>query len=1171
MENVFELADMASAQNFMRGFARAARAQGEALARDAQVSLSVLEPGRQYVATIDKGGHYIVELEFDPLDGWAAECTCNESLCAHAYTAMAGLIVEHRAAAVRSLSSGTASAAAALANARARVQEPDQDLARRLAQAKGSALNKNERSFVARVHRLYLSTRQLGGLNYWDWEQLGLAAPNYQWERTRIWETPPANDFEFWLYLAHDLTRRQQIIPHFMLPVTDLSLIQEKIRQMNRSREIQRWTKVLQDLRQETAAVIDVDLRLMIEDKAARLQWRPGGQPDFQSIKSNQARQLASDLLRETRRLPPEAQLLWQMLAERYGYQPKLSLDYDEVYAREILGRILRNAALESRVVTAQGSALPRPAEKLRWEVIPAQNAEDDYQFRLRGPDGGELPEILCEIQGNPTLYLTGEALFTGPAAPQEFVRAKQAISIPAPALEQEAGVAFLHSLEAQLPPRLEQKILRLPVHVILICELKKGYREELQIIAVAEAEDGMRQEWTGAEWEVVKAGRKQPNRIVLHEDAALRGVPGLLAPLGLSRDYGGDLTARMTKKFPEIFSNWLKSLPPDIEVRLNGELASLASAEVSGQVRLEATEAGIDWFDLRVALTVNDTTLTQAEIKLLLNAKGGYVRLEGKGWRRLEFQVSEEEDERLARLGLSTKELSAEPQRLHALQLADDSAKKFLPAQQAEAIQRRAYEIKTRVTPPLPEGVQANLRPYQLEGFHFLAYLSANNFGGILADDMGLGKTLQTLAWLLWLRQELQARPAASAPAPSLVVCPKSVMDNWHAEALRFTPGLRVRVWSAAELSGLTPALSSADLHVINYSQLRNLADTLVPVRWLAVILDEGQYIKNPNSQTAQVARALHAEHRLILSGTPIENRLLDLWSLMSFAMPGVLGNRTQFLKLYDPKDDPFARRRLAARVRPFVLRRTKTQVAKDLPDRVEEDLFCEIEGEQKTLYSAELKRAQQLLLGIRTQQELAAHQFHFLTSLLRLRQICCHPALVDADSKAVSAKTEALLEQLEPLMEEGQKVLVFSQFVQMLDLLKPTIEERQWPVFYLSGATESRGELVKEFQSKEGPAVFLISLKAGGFGLNLTAASYVVLFDPWWNPAVENQAIDRTHRIGQTRKVIAYRLLIKNSIEEKIRELQKQKRALAEDVLGEEKFSQSLTLSDLQFLFSE
>jgi SNF2 family DNA or RNA helicase len=557
-------------------------------------------------------------------------------------------------------------------------------------------------------------------------------------------------------------------------------------------------------------------------------------------------------------------------------------------------------------------------------------------------------------------------------------------------------------------------------------------------------------------------------------------------------------------------------------------------------------------------------------------------VRLEGKGWRRLQYDLSEEENERLARLGLNPRELSSEPQRLHALQLANEAARKFLPEHQVEQIQRRAGEIKARVAPGLPAGVTAQLRPYQLEGFHFLAYLSTNRFGGILADDMGLGKTLQTLAWLLWLREQhppngaapAQAAPPANAsPAvpPSLVVCPKSVMDNWHAEAAQFTSGLRVKLWPAGELETLPDHLDQADLHVLNYTQLRLMGERLAPLRWQVVILDEGQYIKNPNSQTARFARALQCQHRLVLTGTPIENRLLDLWSIMGFAMPGVLGQRVQFARTYDSKSDPLGRQRLSARVRPFLLRRTKAQVAKDLPDRTEEDLFCEIEGEQKTLYRAEMKRAQQMLLSIKTQKELSSQTFHFLVSLLRLRQICCHPRLVKPDSAAPSAKTEALLEQLEPLMDEGEKVLVFSQFVEMLDLLRPAIEARGWPIFYLAGSTENRGDLVREFQSSEGPAVFLISLKAGGFGLNLTAASYVVLFDPWWNPAVENQAIDRTHRIGQVNKVIAYRLLIKDSIEEKIRLLQKKKKALAEDVLGEERFAKSLTLEDLRFLFAD
>jgi SNF2 family DNA or RNA helicase len=618
--------------------------------------------------------------------------------------------------------------------------------------------------------------------------------------------------------------------------------------------------------------------------------------------------------------------------------------------------------------------------------------------------------------------------------------------------------------------------------------------------------------------------------------------------------NYLGEWSFRLNKKSVETFVSWLESLPPELEVRLDSELATLRDAPLCGNVSLEVQESAIDWFDLKVVLNVADTTLTPEELKLLLQAHGGYVRLGQKGWRRLKFNLTEEEDGHLARLGLDAREFDAEPQRFHALQLADDAAKRFLAPEQAEKIHRRVGELKTRVAPALPAGIQAEMRPYQTEGFHFLAYLVTNGFGGVLADDMGLGKTLQTLAWLAWLRE-------ASDPAPppdrrcALVVCPKSVMDNWLAEAARFYPGLRVHRWQGEPVEELPAAREAADLIVMNYPQLRSLSPGVASVAWLAVVLDEAQYIKNPGSQTAQAARALNAGHRLALTGTPIENRLLDLWSIMAFSMPGALGNRAHFLRRFNAQDDPLARRRLAARVRPFLLRRTKAQVAKELPDRVEEDLLCEMEGEQQALYRAELKRARQLVLGLKSSQQLNEERFNILTSLLRLRQICCHPALVDPQLRQA----------------ESAKVLVFSQFVTMLGLLREVVEQRGWPHFYLAGETENRGKLVQDFQSAPGGATFLISLKAGGFGLNLTAASYVVLFDPWWNPAVENQAIDRTHRIGQTSKVMAYRLLMRDSVEQKIRALQKQKAALFEDVLGEERFSQSLTLDDLRFLFAE
>jgi len=1213
MNDGFTLLDARAAQAFLKALPSAARRKGEELFRMGCVqSVNPETPGSAYFCDVLDDQMHRVDLYHDRFEGWEGNCSCaEESKCCHVFSAMSALLAEHRTATVRSLSSSSPRTAEAMAASRPK-QDPEagSELTRRLIVALDRNLKQQEKQYIATVHSVYLRSKGSRRITIWDLQQMGFRVPGYGWDGLKIWPVFPANEHEFWLYVANCALGHSLTIPEFMLPITDLEPIQKRLAQWERSQAILDWTQKLaacnfQPQSSPATSKAETDLRLVIGDRELRLQRKPAGQTDFEYLKQGRFRAFGNDYDQGLVVLTNEAEVIWQFFTHLFQQGMRVRYSYFDTKTLRMLGRLLRMRQLDSRIVNWRGEPLARPIEPLRWELQPALGEKDDYSLRLVKNDGTPAPQFLSILPGRPALYLNEEAVYTGPSQQLGIVDPSEENRIPAPALEAPSGVEFLRSIGVELPARIREQLQMLPYQVAIDCQLKPIYlesnTEECIVSVLAEATDGTQQTWTGEYWTqtVGRPPRKEkPQRgtIKVYDRASLEPIPALLEPLNLkSSSYSHALAVRVTKKFPEVFAAWVKTVPSHIILRLGGELASLAGQDVAGRVTLDATEAGIDWFDLRVVLDVSDTTLLPGEIKALLNAKGGYVRLEGKGWRRLRYDLSQEEDERLARLGLSPRELTAEPQRLHALQLADDAARKFLPEQQVAQIQRRVSEIKTRVSPDLPEGVTAQLRPYQLHGFHFLAYLSTNRFGGILADDMGLGKTLQTLAWLLWLRKDATRKPQKTTDAsdttvpgpgktqvsegtstgstclPCLVVCPKSVMDNWKAEAERFTPGLRVKLWPASELQGFCQQLASADLHVLNYSQLRLLGDALKPVRWLAVILDEGQYIKNPNSQTAQTARALSAEHRLILSGTPIENRLLDLWSLMGFAMPGVLGSRAQFARLHDAKGDPFARSRLAARVRPFVLRRTKNQVAKDLPDRIEEDLFCEIEGEQQLLYRAELKRAQQLLLGVKTQQELAKQQFHFLTSLLRLRQICCDPRLIKADCSEVGAKTEALLDLLEPLMEEGQKVLVFSQFVEMLNLLRPALAERNWPLFSLTGETENRGALVEEFQKTEGPAVFLISLKAGGFGLNLTAASYVVLFDPWWNPAVENQAIDRTHRIGQTNKVIAYRLLIKKSIEEKIRELQKQKKALAQDVLGEEKFAQSLTLNDLHFLFSD
>jgi len=1202
VSDVFELRNPLAAQALLGRVPVQARHKGDALFRAGRVQdLAVGEPGLAYrTQVMVEGGACRVGLRYEADEGWRGSCSCPIGFeCEHIYAAMCALLAEYRMLVVRGLSAGLRATTPLPSNpASLRAPEDVGPMIERLTAALGRPLTRQELNFVGQIKHVYLRCRPSQRISHWDFAMMGLplGPGNLIWTPLEIWPAFPSTVAEFWVYVANAAVERGVLFPEFMRPVTDLDPMRERIGAWRRGREVQRWKQTLDRLGLAAAAPDPTadgqyDLRLSIEADAARLEVQRPGAKEFQALQRGQFNRIWRQYEQGQLPLAPGAELLWQLLSTGPYGQAVLEIRYEHAASMThgVLARILRVPLLESRIVTPAGPPLARPAEPLRWDLLPATGEQDDYRLRLVQADGAPAPKFLCLLEGRPVLYLAADAVFKGPAPLDPESGLQPEMRIPAPAVESRAGAAFLQALRLEFPPRLRERVRALPFQVAIRCQLQPRFpgsaKEDCVLRVMAEAPDGHQEVFDGRQWlDATARGAIKRERheaaITIYDRAPLAAIPALLEPLDLKFFPGASqLVLRVTRKFPEAFAAWLKTVPPSIRVQLEGELASFASAEIAGRVRLDVTEAEIDWFDLRVVVDVSDTTLDPQEIKLLLNAKGRYVRLEGKGWRRLEFDLTEEEDERLARLGLSPRELSAEPQRLHALQLADEAARKFLPEQQVEQIQRRAAELKTRVTPSLPAGVTAQFRPYQLEGFHFLAYLAANSFGGILADDMGLGKTVQGLAWLLWLREQARedrkenhGPPAAAASLlPSLVVCPKSVMDNWHAEAARFTPALRVKAWPAAELATFAARLGEADLHVLNYSQLRALGETLAPISWLAIILDEGQYIKNPGSQTARVARALRAPRRLVLSGTPIENRLLDLWSLMAFAMPGLLGNRAQFAKLYDAKDDPFARRRLSARVRPFLLRRTKSQVAKDLPDRIEEDLFCEIEGEQKTLYRAELKRAQQLLLSLKTQKELAEQQFNFLTSLLRLRQICCHPRLLDPASKAPSAKTEALLEQLGPLMEEGHKVLVFSQFVTLLDLLKPELEQRGWPVFYLSGQTENRGELVQRFQTAPGAAVFLISLKAGGFGLNLTAASYVVLFDPWWNPAVENQAIDRTHRIGQASKVIAYRLLIKDSIEEKIRHLQEKKKALAQEILGEERFAQSLTLDDLRFLFAD
>ncbi|HEU4641164.1 MAG TPA: DEAD/DEAH box helicase [Gemmatimonadaceae bacterium] len=452
------------------------------------------------------------------------------------------------------------------------------------------------------------------------------------------------------------------------------------------------------------------------------------------------------------------------------------------------------------------------------------------------------------------------------------------------------------------------------------------------------------------------------------------------------------------------------------------------------------------------------------------------------------------------------------------------------------------------------PAGFTGELRPYQREGLGWLDFLRRFGFGGCLADDMGLGKTVQLLA-LLQMR-------ALERGGPSLIVVPRSLVFNWRREAARFTPGLRVLDHSGAQRRREVEHFDEYDLVLTTYGTLRRDAAMFKDVEFDYVVLDEAQAIKNASTASAKAARLLHARHRLALTGTPVENHLGDLWSLFEFLNPGMLGTAAAFKRLragtaigQGTEATDGSRELLARAVRPFILRRTKEQVARELPEKLEQTVYVDLEPAERKLYDQLRDHYRATLLARVGRVGMAKSKMQVLEALLRLRQAACHPGLLDkARASASSSKLDALVPQVVEVIEGGHKALVFSQFTSLLAILRERLDAEGVTYEYLDGRTRDRERRVARFQGDPACPVFLISLKAGGVGLNLTAADYVFLLDPWWNPAIEAQAIDRAHRIGQARRVFASRLIARDTVEERVLELQDAKRDLAQAIVGED-----------------
>lgn len=580
---------------------------------------------------------------------------------------------------------------------------------------------------------------------------------------------------------------------------------------------------------------------------------------------------------------------------------------------------------------------------------------------------------------------------------------------------------------------------------------------------------------------------------------------------------------------------------------------------------------SGMDWFDAKVELAFGEQRIGIAEIQKALTNKQSFVQLNDgtlgilpDEWIKkyaLLFKVGEGKNNnlRLSKFHLSVID-----------ELYDQRDEEELSFELDEKYER-LRNFKSIPEIPIPQELENRLRPYQLSGFHWLNYLNIVGWGGILADDMGLGKTVQALSMLQHFAEE-------EGKLKALVVCPTTLIYNWENEIQKFTPSLTRRIHHGNTRAKRKEDFGSENIIITTYGTLRSDVQMLMKIPFDYIVLDESQAIKNPASKVTRAAGLLKAKNRICMSGTPLQNNTFDIYAQMNFLNPGLLGSveffRNEFSTPIDKLGEQEQKDHLKKLLYPFILRRTKEQVAKDLPEKTETILFCEMEKAQRSVYESYRNAYRSKILGVIDEQGVNRSQLTILQGLMKLRQICDSPAILNEDEKYAnnSIKLEELTREITENIGE-HKALIFSQFLGMLSLIKQKLKENDIEFEYFDGSTSppDREKAIQNFQANEKCRVFLISLKAGGVGLNLTAADYVYIVDPWWNPAVEQQAIDRTHRIGQTKNIFAYRMICRDTIEDKILKLQERKRILAKELISDDQtFVKSLSKEDVEYLFS-
>ncbi len=869
-----------------------------------------------------------------------------------------------------------------------------------------------------------------------------------------------------------------------------------------------------------------------------------------------------------TRITPADERVFAELSRHESRYDAKVLLGDDDL--ADVLD------LLKARRVIYRGTPLMFPAEPAR-PIIRLQNRPDGATARidLQMPEGNSvtLKEVVV-LSGRRSWVLTGQnALVLEPDFPPRLLRKwllEPSMSFPTDQLDRALSFFAAHlprfrlSLQAdgiEVDDKTEPKFM-------LTLEGRPDY-VKAQLAAKYGTSVTVPVSTSSAHLGYASGGSGEDRKLFLRQEIAERGAAKLLTESRFRYSEPDRAFEAHGDAAIEFWAHGRPNLPKAWEIFAAAAPRVRLRSKLKPKVRVNM--ASVNWFELDAEFEADDQKVDLGAVRLFLDSGRKFIPLK-------DGSFAEADPAELRLVANLLEEAGAMPGKTKTrLPLYQATALDLLATigdVEIEAKARKAIaelrEIDGIPAVKAPDGLNATLRHYQEAGLSWLWFLFRHGLSGVLADDMGLGKTVQALAMLLKIKNE-------HGHAPVLVVAPTSVLPNWEREIEKFVPSLTKLVWHGADRRDFVDQLTKTDVVLTSYALIRRDIVELQKVKFRTVILDEAQNIKNADSATAQACKSVDADHRVALTGTPLENRLTELWSIFDFLMPGFLGNAEGFHDRFEHpimmQADMGVRERLKKRIHPFILRRLKTEVAKDLPPKTEVITWVDMDPGQAALYKEVLEESRRKVYDQIEKQGFNKSRMSILSALMRLRQVCCDPRLLKlppGTQLPPSAKLVRFQELVDELTREGHRALVFSQFTEMLEILKTQADAQQMPYLYLDGRTRDRMAKVDEFNDPKGPPIFFISLKAGGTGLNLTAADYVIHYDPWWNPAVEDQATDRTHRIGQTRAVFSYKLITRNTVEEKILALQQRKRELAAGVLGTDSdVGKALTERDVEDLF--